>query len=159
MRKLSVISAATIFVILTLGGVAISQPGSEQKKQSIDEKVKKFLASHEGRWRDMNVPKSDGKVLYDLIIKHKYTKALDIGTSTGRSAIWIAWALSKTGGKLITIEIDESRYKTALSNFKRPALPTISMRDSPTLTSSCPNSKALSTLYLATPIRVGTRTT
>jgi len=122
MRKLSVISAATIFVILTLGGVAISQPGSEQKKQSIDEKVKKFLASHEGRWRDMNVPKSDGKVLYDLIIKHKYTKALDIGTSTGRSAIWIAWALSKTGGKLITIEIDESRYKTALSNFKQAGL-------------------------------------
>jgi caffeoyl-CoA O-methyltransferase len=32
--------------------------------------------------------------------------------------IWIAWALSKTGGRLITIEIDEGRYKTALINFK-----------------------------------------
>jgi predicted O-methyltransferase YrrM len=30
----------------------------------------------------------------------------------------MAWALSKTGGKLITIEIDEDRYKTALKNFK-----------------------------------------
>jgi len=28
-------------------------------------------------------------------------------------------ALSKTGGKLITIEIDEDRYKTALQNFKK----------------------------------------
>ena len=45
-------------------------------------------------------------------------KAIEIGTSTGLSAIWIAWALSKTGGKLITIEIDEGRHKKALANFK-----------------------------------------
>jgi predicted O-methyltransferase YrrM len=53
-----------------------------------------------------------------LIVKNNYTRALEIGTSTGHSSIWIAWALSKTGGKLITIEIDEDRYKTALKNFK-----------------------------------------
>ena len=41
-----------------------------------------------------------------------------MGTSTGHSGIWIAWALSKTGGKLITIEIDEGRYKTAVANFE-----------------------------------------
>ncbi|GAH79411.1 unnamed protein product, partial [marine sediment metagenome] len=45
----------------------------------------------------MNVSEADGKVLYDIIIKHKYKKALEIGTSTGHSGIWIAWALSKTG--------------------------------------------------------------
>ena len=65
------------------------------------------------RWRDLNVPYEDGQVLYDLIVKNNYTRALEIGTSTGHSAIWIAWALSKTGGKLITIEIQEARYKTA----------------------------------------------
>jgi len=37
-------------------------------------------------------------------------------------AIWIAWALSKTGGKLITIEIDESLYKEALGNFEEAVL-------------------------------------
>ena len=70
----------------------------------------------------MNVPESDGKILYDLIIKNKYTKALEIGTSTGHSAIWMAWALSKTGGKLITIEINERRYKEALANFQEAGL-------------------------------------
>ncbi len=70
----------------------------------------------------MNVPESDGKVLFDIIIKNNYTKALEIGTSTGHSTIWIAWALSKTGGKLITIEIDEIRYKTALKNLKDAGL-------------------------------------
>ncbi|MGO9119752.1 MAG: O-methyltransferase [Desulfomonilaceae bacterium] len=57
-----------------------------------------------------------------VIIKHKYTRALEIGTSTGHSSIWIAWALSKTDGKLITIEIDESRYKKALENFEKAGL-------------------------------------
>ena len=70
----------------------------------------------------MNVPESDWKLLYDLIIKNNYKAALEIGTSTGHSGIWIAWALSKTGGKLITIEIDEDRHNEAISNFKKAGL-------------------------------------
>ena len=89
---------------------------------ALDEKVKKFLADHSGQWHDLNVPTSDGQLLYDLIIKGNYKSALEIGTSTGHSGIYIAWALSKTGGKLITIDIDESRHKTALDNFKKAGL-------------------------------------
>ena len=88
----------------------------------LDEKVKTFLEYQRGKWVDWNVPASDGKVLYDLIIKNNYTKAIEIGTSTGHSAIWMAWALSKTGGKLITIEIDEDRHRTALENFQQAGL-------------------------------------
>jgi len=87
--------------------------------EQLDTKVEKFLNENRGKWHDWNVPYEDGKVLYNLIIKNRYRNALEIGTSTGHSAIWMAWALSKTGGKLITIEIDESRYKTALKNFKK----------------------------------------
>ena len=90
--------------------------------KDLDKQVKQFLESHRNTWRDLNVPESDGQLLHDLIIKHKYTGALEIGTSTGHSGIWIAWALSKTGGKLITIEIDEDRYKTALANFEEAGL-------------------------------------
>ncbi len=89
-----------------------------QASKDLDLKVEKFLDENRGHWQDWNVPYEDGKVLYNLIIKNNYKRALEIGTSTGHSAIWIAWALSKTGGKLITIEIDEARYKTALKNFK-----------------------------------------
>jgi len=87
-----------------------------------DEKVVAFLESRRGTWMDMNVPESDGKILYNLVITNQYKKALEIGTSTGYSAIWIAWALSKTGGTLITIEIDEGRYRQALANFKAAGL-------------------------------------
>ncbi len=88
----------------------------------LDKKVKAFLESREGQWYDLNVPSSDGQLLYNLIVKNGYTQALEIGTSTGHSTIWIAWALSKTGGKVITIEIDEARYQKALSNFKKAGL-------------------------------------
>src|SRR4030042_3730498 len=86
--------------------------------KTLDEKVERFLENKRWEWSDQNVPYADGKVLYDIIVKNNYKRALEIGTSTGHSAIWIAWALSKTGGKLITIEIDESRYKEAMKNFK-----------------------------------------
>lgn len=95
---------------------------SSKANPSLDEKVKKFLADHSGQWHDLNIPEADGITLYDLIIKGNYKSALEIGTSTGHSGIYIAWALSKTGGKLTTIEIDESRHKTAVENFKQAGL-------------------------------------
>ena len=109
---------------LLYAGFMVGSVSSQSVKEDkgIDEKVKKFLDDHMYRWRDMNVPESDGKILYEIIIKNNYKKALEIGTSTGHSGIWIAWALSKTGGKLITIEIDERRYKEALANFKEAGL-------------------------------------
>lgn len=97
-------------------------PKKTEEDQNLDEKVRSFLDGHRYSWRDMNVSGADGKVLYDLVVKNNYTKALEIGTSTGHSAIWIAWALSKTGGKLITVEIDEWRYKQALENFEESGL-------------------------------------
>lgn len=88
----------------------------------LDKKVKSFLESKGGAWHDMNVPSTDGQLLYDIILKNGYKDALEIGTSTGHSGIWIAWALSKTGGKLITMEIDESRHREALANFEKAGL-------------------------------------
>ena len=88
----------------------------------LDKKVQQFLISHKESWHDMNIPRSDGKLLYSLIIKNNYKSAVEIGTSTGHSGIWIAWALSKTGGKLITFELNERRYRQALENFKAAGL-------------------------------------
>jgi caffeoyl-CoA O-methyltransferase len=118
-RSVFMASLARSFLILYFSLFMANEGDSQEVKRgaALDAKVKKFLESHSGRWHDLNVPASDGRLLYDLIIKGNYTKALEIGTSTGHSGIWIAWALSKTGGKLITIEIDEERHKQALANF------------------------------------------
>lgn len=70
----------------------------------------------------MNVPEADGRTLHELILKHGYKRAFEIGTSTGHSAVWMAWALRKTGGRLTTLEIDERRYRRALANFETAGL-------------------------------------
>ncbi|MCK5137942.1 MAG: class I SAM-dependent methyltransferase [Bacteroidales bacterium] len=113
-----------IFCLLITAAMLPGQVKAQSLKENpaLDEKVKKILSDHSGQWHDMNVPTVDGKLLYDLIIKGKYKSALEIGTSTGHSGIYIAWALSKTGGNLITIDIDEDRHKTALENFKQAGL-------------------------------------
>jgi predicted O-methyltransferase YrrM len=93
-----------------------------ERERLMDQRVKKFLDKMKNRWRDLNVPTEDGKILHDIILQKKYKRGLEIGTSTGHSATWIAWAFSKTGGKLITIEIDGGRYRQALTNFKEAGL-------------------------------------
>jgi predicted O-methyltransferase YrrM len=111
--------AATLVVIAACGFALVSASGqSAAGAKDLDARVKAFLEAHRYGWRDMNVPESDGQLLHDLVVKGGYTRALEIGTSTGRSGIWIAWALSKTGGRLTTIDIDEGRHREAVQNFK-----------------------------------------
>jgi caffeoyl-CoA O-methyltransferase len=93
-----------------------------QKNSALDEKVEKFLREHRDEWHDLNVPFVDGQTLHDLIVKNGYKSALEIGTSTGHSTIWIAWAMSKTGGKVTTLELNEKRQKLAIKNLTETAL-------------------------------------
>lgn len=120
LSNFKLINPIIILMVLFLGNCTQAQNSSNDS--DLDNRVKDFLDSKGNDWYDMNVPPSDGKLLYDIILKNGYTNALEIGTSTGHSSIWIAWALSKTGGKLITIEIDESRHREAVSNIKEAGL-------------------------------------
>ncbi len=109
--------------LIFLGIVLIAVPTSLSRAiTELDARVEKFLKGKRSDWYDWNVPYQDGKLLHDLIVRRKYTKALEIGTSSGHSAIWMAWALSKTGGKLVTIEIDAGRHQKALENFQAAGL-------------------------------------
>jgi caffeoyl-CoA O-methyltransferase len=119
MRSTVLQTAGLLFLLAAVGAAQTAAPAPGP---ALDRKVRAFLDAHTGQWRDMNVSEADGRILYDLIVKNGYTKALEIGTSTGHSGIWIAWALSKTGGKLITVDIDEGRYREAVANFKAAGL-------------------------------------
>ncbi|MBR9999018.1 MAG: class I SAM-dependent methyltransferase [Cyclobacteriaceae bacterium] len=113
-----IFSALILFLLFNL--IACAQSG--ENISAADEKVQQFLENNRRSWQDMNVPYQDGQVLYDLIIKNNYTSALEIGTSTGHSTIWIAWAMSKTGGKVTTIEVNKSRHREALENIREADL-------------------------------------
>jgi len=115
--------AATItaWLVFALGaGVLAAQ--APPVKTALDAQVTRFLEGHRDSWRDMNVPEADAQVLHDLIVERRYRRVLDVGTSTGRSAIWMAWAVSRTGGRLVTIEIDDSRHRQALANITEAGL-------------------------------------
>jgi predicted O-methyltransferase YrrM len=121
MKKVLCFAALGLWGILAVYPIPGYSQGGE-KHRIIDQKVERFLQKMKNQWRDWNVPEGDGKILYRIIMENQYRRALEIGTSTGHSGIWIAWALSKTGGKLITIEIDEGRHRQALANFKEAGL-------------------------------------
>jgi predicted O-methyltransferase YrrM len=113
-------------ILAILGLLLVSpapSPGEGRQAASApaepDSRVRAFLEGARGTWRDLNVPYEDGQVLHDLVVSRGFTRGLEIGTSTGHSAIWIAWAMSHTGGRLTTIEIDERRHRIALENFEK----------------------------------------
>jgi caffeoyl-CoA O-methyltransferase len=85
----------------------------------LDRKVQGFLDAERDKWDYLNVPYQDGKILHDLVLKGGYKAILEIGTSTGHSTVWLAWAAAKTGGRVVTIEIDRGRHERALANLKR----------------------------------------
>ena len=90
-----------------------------------DDNEKKILGILEdilARQRYRNVPPQDGRLLRILTESMNAKNVVEIGTSTGYSAIWFGMALQKTSGKLITFEIDAQRAATARANFKRAGM-------------------------------------
>ncbi len=116
-RKGFLILLGLLPMLMSQSAHAQARPTAPQP--SLDARIGQFLESNRNRWQDWNVPFEDGKILHDLVVAGRFTRILEIGTSTGHSTIWLAWAASKTGGKVVTIEIDPGRHRTALENFKK----------------------------------------
>lgn len=68
------------------------------------------------------VSEEDGRFLRVLIATSGAKRALEIGGASGYSAIWMGMGLRETGGKLVTIEYDETRAKELMDNIRRAGL-------------------------------------
>ena len=68
------------------------------------------------------VSEEDGRFMRTMVLATKTKRALEIGTASGYSAIWIALGLKETGGHLVTIEYDKARAAQAVANIKRAGL-------------------------------------
>ena len=66
-----------------------------------------------------NVPLADARVLRLLTESIGAKQVVELGTSTGVSGLWFAMALMKTGGHLITFEIDRNRIAIAREQFAK----------------------------------------
>jgi predicted O-methyltransferase YrrM len=109
-----------LFSVVLLSAQTPGQPHGSNAER--DARVRAFLERSRDSWHDLNVPYEDGKVLHDLVVRKGFTRGLEIGTSTGHSGTWIAWAMSTTGGRLTTIEIDAERHRQALAHFREAGI-------------------------------------
>jgi predicted O-methyltransferase YrrM len=87
-----------------------------------DDAIHAYLDRIHGRAGMMNVPRADGEFLHRFILEHNYKRGLEVGTSNGYSAIWMGMALRQTGGRLLTLEIDQRRAGLARENFRAARL-------------------------------------
>ena len=69
-----------------------------------------------------NIAPENGQFLSVLIGAIKAQNVLEVGTSNGYSSIWIAAALKKTGGRLITLEFDPTRAAEAEAHLQEVGL-------------------------------------
>jgi caffeoyl-CoA O-methyltransferase len=91
--------------------------------QELSPHVQAVLAQIKATDKDMlAVSEEDGRFMRLLIAASRAKRALEIGTASGYSAIWIGLGLRETGGQLVTIEYDKPRALQAMDNIKRAGL-------------------------------------
>jgi len=117
--KMTFVSLLSTFLLTA--SVALSQQ-RQFTADELQEPVYRFLMElHQSGLSKgmMNVPPQDGRLLQMLIKMSDAKNVLEIGTSNGVSAIWMALGLEETGGKLTTLEIDPVKVKLAMENFRK----------------------------------------
>lgn len=124
--SLTVVAALTVAATATAqSGVATPARASDsgQLPPARDEGEKKILSVIETMSRTgatyLSVPVADGRLLRILAEAGGAKSAVEIGTSTGFSGLWLCLALKKTGGKLTTFELDPGRAATARKYFQQ----------------------------------------
>ncbi len=118
-------SVLTLLVAALLsGGVPAQTPALERAPLAGSDAEKRILSVLDDLDRNhrrgmMNVSVADGRLLRLLTESMGAEHVVEIGTSNGYSGIWFCLALSRTGGRLTTYEIDAHRASLARQNFKR----------------------------------------
>ena len=101
------------------GSLPAANSEMEKKVLSVLEQAQKSGAMYQ------NVPITDGRMIRLLTEAMGAKNAVELGTSTGQSGLWLSLALQKTGGKLTTFEYDAGRAATARRNFKEAGVDSI----------------------------------
>lgn len=84
-----------------------------------DEKLAELEKTSTDFW---NIPRVSGQLINSIIKSNGYKNILEIGTSNGYSALWIADALKYTGGKLTSLEFYTKRIDMATQNISECGL-------------------------------------
>ena len=104
-----------VALLLLLPGLARAQEVSAD----VAAVLKQIRASDS---EQLAVSEEDGRFMRLMVLATKTKRALEIGTASGYSAIWIGLGLRETGGHLVTIEYDKTRATEATANIRKAGL-------------------------------------
>ena len=68
------------------------------------------------------IPREEAVFLNTLVRLRKPGRILELGTSSGYSAIWLGLAAASYGGKVDTVEFDPEKVKLATENIRKAGL-------------------------------------
>jgi len=125
-RRALAIATAGVSIMPTF---AVAQRGGRRREEArtapplaadeLEQKALAVLDDIDRNQRYLNVGRDDGRLLRIFAESSGAKSAVEIGTSTGYSGIWLALGLRKNGGRLTTFEIDKARAAAAAENFRR----------------------------------------
>jgi predicted O-methyltransferase YrrM len=70
----------------------------------------------------LNLEPASAQLLSILVRASGATRALEFGTSSGYSTIWLAWSLAPAGGRIISIDRNPTKHDLARENLRRAGL-------------------------------------
>jgi len=70
----------------------------------------------------LNLEPASAQLLSILVRASGMTRALEIGTSSAYSTIWLAWSLAPAGGRIISIDRNPDKHTLARENLRRANL-------------------------------------
>jgi predicted O-methyltransferase YrrM len=111
-----------ILSFATTACAVAQQPGAGNPHVTNDlgAQRKEFVESFERI--GLNSSPGDAAMLRILVESTNAQRGIEVGTATGYGAILMGLAFERTGGELITVEIDPKMVKTARENLKKVGL-------------------------------------
>jgi predicted O-methyltransferase YrrM len=115
--------AITANLALAVAMLPAQSQHARSRPAGIGEPAARVLAAiRQADAAQLAVSEADGRFLQTMVVATRARAALEIGTASGYSAIWLALGLRETGGRLVTIEADAARAAEAAANIRRAGL-------------------------------------
>ncbi len=120
--RLAVLAVALALASSLSRGGAPPQPPPRPSSQLSPELSKLLGQIKQADTGLLAVSEEDGRFLRVMAAASRAKRALEIGSASGYSAIWIGLGVRETGGRLVTIEYDPGRAREAADNVRRAGL-------------------------------------
>ncbi|NLS94521.1 MAG: methyltransferase domain-containing protein [Planctomycetaceae bacterium] len=120
----AVILLAALCLVMTASStnLAAQEPGAGNPHVTNDQDAARSDFIESFKRIGLNSAPGDAAMLRILVECSKAKRGLEVGTATGYGAIVMGLGFERTGGKLITVDIDAKMVKAATENLKRVGL-------------------------------------